>query len=145
MIRHDSEKFLGKEIGKKYPCSKNSLPFLLKVLSVRTALSIQAHPDRDLAQKLHVKFPDVYKDPNPKPEIAIALSDDFEACFGFAEKSTILKNFNSNPPLQTLIARFDLQSDNFLQEFCHFLFNDLDHDKNRLMNVIKELNDFCLQ
>jgi len=28
-------------------------------------------------------MPDVYKDPNPKPEIAIALSDDFTAFMGF--------------------------------------------------------------
>jgi len=26
---------------------------------------------------LNSKYPDIYKDPNPKPEIAIALSDDF--------------------------------------------------------------------
>jgi mannose-6-phosphate isomerase class I len=28
--------------------------------------------------------PDIYKDPNPKPEVAIALSDDFKALFGFS-------------------------------------------------------------
>ena len=35
------------------------LPFLFKVLSVETALSIQAHPDRQLAQKLHAERPEV--------------------------------------------------------------------------------------
>lgn len=58
------------------------LPFLLKVLSIEKALSIQAHPDRALAKKLHRERPDVYKDPNHKPEIAIALTD-FEALCGF--------------------------------------------------------------
>eukprot|EP00411_Alexandrium_monilatum_P055567 CAMPEP_0175434438 /NCGR_PEP_ID=MMETSP0095-20121207/53904_1 /TAXON_ID=311494 /ORGANISM="Alexandrium monilatum, Strain CCMP3105" /LENGTH=350 /DNA_ID=CAMNT_0016733979 /DNA_START=110 /DNA_END=1162 /DNA_ORIENTATION=- len=51
------------------------LPFLLKVLSIEKALSIQAHPDRALAERLHRERPDVYKDPNHKPEIAIALTD----------------------------------------------------------------------
>merc|ERR1719321_980803 len=41
--------------------SAHSLPFLFKILSVRTALSIQAHPDKRLAQQLHARQPDMYK------------------------------------------------------------------------------------
>lgn len=44
----------------------HDLPFLFKVLSVETALSIQAHPDKTLAERLHANSPDVYKDPNHK-------------------------------------------------------------------------------
>ena len=55
------------------------LPFLLKVLSIHKALSIQAHPDKELAARLHRERPQDYKDPNHKPEIAIALTDDFQA------------------------------------------------------------------
>ena len=44
---------------------KEPLPFLLKVLSVGQALSIQAHPDKELAKKLHATRPDLYKDDNP--------------------------------------------------------------------------------
>jgi len=62
--------------------SDASLPFLLKVLSINKALSIQAHPDRALAERLHKERPNVYKDANHKPEIAIALTD-FEALCGF--------------------------------------------------------------
>lgn len=58
------------------------LPFLFKVLSVRTALSIQAHPDISLAKKLHASDPKNYRDANHKPEMAIALGD-FEALCGF--------------------------------------------------------------
>ena len=47
------------------------LPFLFKVLSVNKALSIQAHPNKPHAELLHDKRPDVYKDPNHKPEMAI--------------------------------------------------------------------------
>ena len=72
------------------------LPFLLKILSVAKALSIQAHPDIQLAQKLHAERPDVYKvrqrgdafgkwigtwltrthaqDGNHKPEMALAIT-----------------------------------------------------------------------
>jgi len=38
-------------------------------------------------------MPDVYKDPNPKPEIAIALTDQFQACLGFMDLSKIIYNF----------------------------------------------------
>eukprot|EP00951_Prasinocladus_malaysianus_P004978 scaffold35369_cov15-Prasinocladus_malaysianus.AAC.1 len=56
----------------------DDLPYLFKVLSVETALSIQAHPDKTLAYKLHAEKPDIYKDGNHKPEMAIAISDDFK-------------------------------------------------------------------
>lgn len=36
------------------------LPFLLKVLSIEKPLCIQAHPDRDLAARLHAKDPLTY-------------------------------------------------------------------------------------
>lgn len=57
-----------------------SLPFLFKVLSVAKALSIQAHPAKDHAAKLHAERPEIYKDPNHKPEMACALTD-FEAMY----------------------------------------------------------------
>ena len=37
------------------------LPFLFKVLAIQKALSIQAHPNKELAQNLHKERPDVYK------------------------------------------------------------------------------------
>jgi len=52
------------------------------VLSVAKALSIQAHPDKQLAQVLHKTQPQNYKDPNHKPEMALALTP-FEAFCGF--------------------------------------------------------------
>jgi mannose-6-phosphate isomerase class I len=55
---------------------------LLQVLSVAKPLSIQAHPDKALAEKLHAERPDTYKDDNHKPEMAIAITD-FRALFGF--------------------------------------------------------------
>lgn len=52
------------------------------MLSVAKALSIQAHPDKDLAARLHKEQPEVYKDDNHKPEMALALTN-FEALCGF--------------------------------------------------------------
>ena len=48
------DKFLGPGYQERYPYAKTNLAFLFKVLSVRTALSIQAHPDRATAEQLHV-------------------------------------------------------------------------------------------
>ena len=45
----NEEKFLGPGYSNKYPYAGNGLAFLFKVLSVKTALSIQAHPDRPTA------------------------------------------------------------------------------------------------
>jgi mannose-6-phosphate isomerase len=45
------------------------------VLSIATALSIQAHPDKKLAEELHKKFPNIYKDDNHKPEVALAVTE----------------------------------------------------------------------
>ncbi|MCF7855105.1 MAG: mannose-6-phosphate isomerase, class I [Candidatus Pacebacteria bacterium] len=49
------------------------LPFLLKVLDIQQPLSIQAHPDKRLAEKLHARDPEHYPDANHKPEIAVSL------------------------------------------------------------------------
>jgi mannose-6-phosphate isomerase len=57
---------MGKEVFHKY---KGELPFLFKVLSIRKALSIQAHPDKELAITLFNEFPHIYKDNNHKPEM----------------------------------------------------------------------------
>ena len=61
---------LGPEVLSNYG---NTLPFLFKVISIRQALSIQAHPDKVLAKQLHATWPDWYKDDNHKPELALAV------------------------------------------------------------------------
>ncbi len=38
----------------------DKLPFLFKVLSINKALSIQAHPNKKLAEELHAKDPKNY-------------------------------------------------------------------------------------
>ncbi|KAG6614012.1 Mannose-6-phosphate isomerase, class I [Phytophthora cinnamomi] len=79
------------------------LPYLFKVLSVRKALSIQAHPDIKLARELHAKFPQMYKDPNHKPEMTIALTR-FEALCQFREMNEIAGHLQTVPELRALVG-----------------------------------------
>uniref|UniRef100_A0ACD5VJE3 Uncharacterized protein n=1 Tax=Avena sativa TaxID=4498 RepID=A0ACD5VJE3_AVESA len=78
------------------------LPFLFKVLSVAKPLSIQAHPDKGLAEKLHAQRPDAYKDANHKPEMAIALTD-FRALFGFTGIEELKDVIRTVPEVARLI------------------------------------------
>ncbi|KAF9575641.1 Mannose-6-phosphate isomerase [Mortierella alpina] len=80
------------------------LPFLFKVLSIGKALSIQAHPDKALAEKLFKDRPDLYKDDNHKPEMALALTE-FEALCGFRPLNEILAALQQWPELQELVGK----------------------------------------
>lgn len=69
------------------------LPILLKVLAARTPLSLQVHPSPEQAEQGYADevargiaadaFGRSYKDPYPKPEIIVAVSEAFEALCGF--------------------------------------------------------------
>ena len=56
---------------------------ILKVLSIQIPLSIQVHPDKAFAEVLNQKYPNIYKDNNHKPEMAIAISDKFCLLYQF--------------------------------------------------------------
>ncbi|GIL59093.1 hypothetical protein Vafri_14039 [Volvox africanus] len=80
------------------------LPYLFKVLSVAKALSIQSHPDKALAERLHKEHPKLYADPNHKPEMALALSD-FEALCGFASTAELQERLQRVPELAGLVSQ----------------------------------------
>lgn len=82
---------LGSSIKSRF--GSNTLPFLFKVLSVEKALSIQAHPNKELAVALHSKDPANYPDDNHKPEMALAVTP-FEVLCGFRRLDEI-NNFIS--------------------------------------------------
>lgn len=88
----------------------STLPFLFKILSVRKALSIQTHPDKDKAEELHLQHPEIYKDPNYKPELAIALTP-FEALCSFRPIEEIKEYLKLLPELRTVIG------ENIVNEF----------------------------
>lgn len=106
-----SQKTLGQWIAENQDClgSKvkdtfnGKLPFLFKVLSVKTALSIQAHPNKELAEKLHLQAPQHYPDANHKPEMAIALTS-FQGLCGFRPVEEIVTFLTKVPELQVLIG-----------------------------------------
>lgn len=77
------------------------LPFLLKLLAAESPLSIQAHPARTrardgFAREERANVPrDAphrnYRDENHKPEVIVAIDDDFEALAGFRPANEILE------------------------------------------------------
>lgn len=106
----------------------SKLPFLLKVLSIQKALSIQAHPDKKLAEKLHKEDPKNYPgvlpfslqaivylegegangggvliDDNHKPEMAIAVTA-FDGFCGFRPLAEIVSFLKSTPQLRILLG-----------------------------------------
>ncbi|KAJ4973640.1 hypothetical protein NE237_006814 [Protea cynaroides] len=79
------------------------LPFLFKVLSVAKALSIQAHPDKELARALHKSEPKLYRDANHKPEMALALTE-FEALCGFVSVEELKDVLHDVPEIIDLVG-----------------------------------------
>merc|ERR1712137_253273 len=107
----------------------SSLPFLFKVLSIDKPLSIQAHPDRTLAQKLHAQFPEIYRDANHKPELACALTP-FEALCGFRPATEILDLLNRfGGELVALLGNQEIQN----------LGDSLENNKLSSDDVVKDL------
>ncbi|MBN2451317.1 MAG: mannose-6-phosphate isomerase, class I [Lentisphaeria bacterium] len=93
LIREVPDTLLGPPSGR---WNGPALPFLLKVLSCERPLSIQAHPDRALARRLHRRDPEHYPDANHKPEVAVAVTP-FEA----------LALFRPLPEIRAEVARLD--------------------------------------
>ncbi|KAG5958108.1 hypothetical protein E4U57_001485 [Claviceps arundinis] len=90
----ENQALLSSSISSKYGAK---LPFLFKVLSINKALSIQAHPNKKLAEQLHARDAKNYPDDNHKPEMAIAITP-FEGLCGFrplAEISHFLEHVAS--------------------------------------------------
>jgi len=89
VIAADPEGVLGGDVVARFG---PRLPFMLKVLSAAEPLSLQVHPDDDLAQRgfaaedaagIDRAAPDrSYRDPYAKPEMLVALSK-FETLLGF--------------------------------------------------------------
>ncbi|CAL7943442.1 unnamed protein product [Xylocopa violacea] len=98
-IKKNSE-VLGNNVQKMFD---QELPFLFKVLSVNKALSIQIHPNKEQAKELHEQYPNIYKDANHKPELAIALTP-FEALCGFRPIRDIQEFLKILPELRAVIG-----------------------------------------
>ncbi|KAK7603612.1 hypothetical protein V9T40_003611 [Parthenolecanium corni] len=107
----------------------NNLPFLFKILSINMPLSIQVHPSQEKAKELNSSYPDVYKDPNHKPELAIALSK-FEALCGFRPYDEIKQFLIDIPELskvigEELVEKFVTSDESSVQCNLKFCFTSL--------------------
>jgi mannose-6-phosphate isomerase len=129
LIAADPDRELGAAVRAAYG---PRLPFLLKVLAAGQPLSLQAHPDQELARRGHAAeearglAPDAsqrcYRDPHHKPELLLALTP-FDAVCGFrpvpqtlelldelaiealAEELAILRCSPDAEGLRTVVAR----------------------------------------
>lgn len=81
----------------------SEMPFLFKVLSVNKALSIQAHPTKQHAERLHAQDPTHYPDSNHKPEMALALTP-FEGLCGFRPLEETALFVKTIPELKVVIG-----------------------------------------
>jgi mannose-6-phosphate isomerase len=100
VAEHPAE-ILGPRVSTEF---NGKFPFLFKVLSAAEALSIQAHPDKAQAERLHARDPAHYPDGNHKPEIAIAL-DSLMALAGFKPFSEILQALEAHPELAGFVGQ----------------------------------------
>ncbi|KAK0618851.1 mannose-6-phosphate isomerase [Immersiella caudata] len=96
----DNQALLAHSVAARYG---KRLPFLFKVLSVNKALSIQAHPNKKLAEQLHARDPKNYPDDNHKPEMAIAITP-FEGLCGFRPLAEIAHFLDTVPALRQLVG-----------------------------------------
>ncbi|KAF1945926.1 mannose-6-phosphate isomeras-like protein [Clathrospora elynae] len=96
----ENQALLSTEIAERY---ENKLPFLFKVLSINKALSIQAHPNKKLAEQLHANDPKNYPDDNHKPEMTIAVTP-FDGLCGFRPLAEITHFLKTVPSLRKLVG-----------------------------------------
>lgn len=89
------------------------LPFLFKILSIRKALPLQAHPDKSLAKQLQEQEKcakgknEQFVDPNHKPEVSVAVSDHFEGFVGFRPLREIKLFLEEVPELRDAVGNED--------------------------------------
>lgn len=102
----DNQALMTPEINQRY---ENKLPFLFKVLSIGKALSIQAHPNKKLAEQLHKRDSKNYPDDNHKPEMTIAVTP-FEGLCGFRPLKQIAEFLNAVPALRDLVGDDEAKS-----------------------------------
>ncbi|KAJ4341750.1 Mannose-6-phosphate isomerase [Ascochyta clinopodiicola] len=102
----ENQSLLSADIAERY---ENKLPFLFKVLSIGKALSIQAHPNKKLAEQLHKRDPKNYPDDNHKPEMTIAVTP-FDGLCGFRPLNEIAHFLQNIPSLRKLVGEEDAKN-----------------------------------
>lgn len=116
-----------------------TLPFLFKVLSAGSPLSIQAHPSKRKAQLgfereeltgIPVNAPErTYRDPNHKPEMAVALTR-FEFICGFRPVTEIIENMRLAAPGEFEHSLDRLEGDPSRVELSVFFYSLISADRS---------------
>jgi mannose-6-phosphate isomerase class I len=137
IIEQDPTFWLGKEEARR-----RNIPFLLKVLSVRQALSIQAHPNKKLAEELHRTCPGHYPDGNHKPEICIPLGH-FEALCGFRPVGDVRRHVSEVPELRRLVQldEEEVTSASLQDMFSRLMKADSVQQTNQVVALVNRLKD----
>lgn len=137
----NGESYLGELDCKLKDYYEQELPFLFKILSIDKCLSIQVHPDLDHAKLLHEINPKIYKDPNPKPEMVLALSE-MEILMGFKHKNDLNFIVNLYPMFGECIGFDEISTikDLFQNLFRNNLDfgNETNNNSNQNNNLIQE-------
>lgn len=128
----DNQALLAPSVAARY---ENKVPFLFKVLSVGKALSIQAHPNKKLAEQLHARDPKNYPDDNHKPEMAIAITP-FEGLCGFRPLEEIAHFLGAVPALRQLVGAD--KADEFAQVVKSTKDNDSEEATERNKKVLQK-------
>ncbi len=102
----DNQALLSTDISDRFG---QKLPFLFKVLSIGKALSIQAHPNKKLAEQLHAKDSKNYPDDNHKPEMTIAITP-FDGLCGFRPLGEISHFLSTVPALKNLVGESEAEA-----------------------------------
>ncbi|KAF2452929.1 mannose-6-phosphate isomeras-like protein [Lineolata rhizophorae] len=133
----DNAMLLSHEVRDRYGAK---LPFLFKVLSISKALSIQAHPNKKLAEQLHARDPKNYPDDNHKPEMTIAITP-FSGLCGFRPLDEIAHFLAAVAPLRKLVGEGAATAFETLVSGKHTSENAIDVDANKkvLKNAFSSL------
>jgi mannose-6-phosphate isomerase len=110
LVRRYPNDIVGDRVAAKFGPNVD-LTFLFKVLSVDRPLSVQAHPNKDLASRLHQADPSNYPDSNHKPEIAVAVTK-LDMLYGLQEPQVATHTLNKVfPELKSLVSETPLDTD----------------------------------
>jgi mannose-6-phosphate isomerase len=146
---------LGEEVIQRFKAGNGDLPFLFKLLSIEKSLSIQTHPDKEMAKRLHEEKPGIYKgyyylsdagqnlrltsidlDSNHKPEMALAITP-FTGLCGFLPIPQIVTYLHSTPELASLIP--DSVRNHFLVAASHATASASQDVKDALRSLFSTL------
>ena len=112
LIETNPQTVLGEAVAYKY----HALPYLLKILDVKSMLSIQVHPDKQQAEAGFARENQKgvpadsphrnYKDDNHKPELMVALGD-FWLLHGFLEEDKLRNRLKNIPEFGRFLPIFN--------------------------------------